>query len=66
MDISRSKAVTPRLSALSVDLDQLQGPCVGCADCVGLCEALLEALFVPDVVLSRKRGKFQRYENSNI
>lgn len=55
MDISRSKAETPRLTALSVDIDDLQGPCVGCTDCVGLCEALIDALVVPDVILGKKR-----------
>lgn len=29
------------------------GPCLGCADCRGLCAALIEALCVPDVVLNR-------------
>jgi|GEM_PF-2556561 len=28
----------------------LNGPCVGCSDCNGLCEALIEALTVPDLI----------------
>jgi len=55
MNISRSKAETPRLNELSVELSQLHGPCVGCSDCVGLCVALIDALVVPDVILSKKR-----------
>lgn len=27
--------------------------CIGCKGCTGLCEALIEALVVPDVVLDR-------------
>jgi hypothetical protein len=55
MNINRSKAETPRLNALSVEISQLNGPCVGCADCVGLCMALIDALTLPEVVLSKKR-----------
>jgi len=55
MNISRSKAETPRLNDLSVELSQLHGPCVGCSDCDGLCGALIDALTIPDVILSKKR-----------
>lgn len=55
MNISRSKAETPRLNSLSAEISQLHGPCVGCSDCVGLCMALIDALVVPDVILSKKR-----------
>lgn len=55
MDINRSKAETPQMDALSSEISGLQGPCVGCSDCVGLCMALIDALVVPDVILSKKR-----------
>ena len=55
MNISRSKAETPRLNSLSVEISHLNGPCVGCQDCVGLCMALIDALVLPDVILSKKR-----------
>ncbi|MDK3016859.1 hypothetical protein [Pseudodonghicola flavimaris] len=55
MNISRSKSETPRLNALSVEISQLNGPCVGCENCVGLCMALIDALVVPEVILSKKR-----------
>lgn len=55
MQIQRSKAETPIVNALADELARLQGPCVGCSDCVGLCEELIEALVLPDVILTRKR-----------
>ncbi|UWQ37338.1 hypothetical protein PNH50_17105 [Leisingera aquaemixtae] len=56
MPISRSKSDAPRVKALSAKVSGLQGPCLGCTNCVGLCEALIDALVLPDLVLSRKRG----------
>ncbi|NVK97904.1 hypothetical protein KQ247_07630 [Ruegeria pomeroyi] len=55
MQIDRSKPETPHLHALSGQISTLQGPCVGCSDCVGLCKALIDTLVVPDLVLTRKR-----------
>ncbi|MDX2482164.1 hypothetical protein [Antarcticimicrobium sediminis] len=55
MTISRTKSETPRLNALSVEISQLNGPCVGCDDCGGLCVALIDALVLPDVILRKKR-----------
>lgn len=56
MNISRLVAAAPRTAALSLELSKLNGPCVGCTDCDGLCKELIEALIVPDVILSRKHG----------
>lgn len=55
MQISRTKAETPRIDALSQQLAGLMGPCVGCSDCDGLCMALIDALVIPDVILTKKR-----------
>lgn len=55
MHIDRTKADTPNVNALSVSLSGLGGPCVGCTECVGLCQALIDALVVPDIVLAKKR-----------
>ena len=55
MQINRSKAETPHVNSLSSEISDLQGPCVGCTDCVGLCLPLIEALVVPDIILSKKR-----------
>ena len=56
MQISRSKAAASKVRALATEVSGLQGPCVGCSNCVGLCEALIDALVLPDLILSRKRG----------
>jgi hypothetical protein len=56
MNISRLVASAPRTVALSSELSKLNGPCVGCTDCNGLCRELIETLVVPDVILSKKHG----------
>ena len=55
MKIDRFAAFAPRTRALASDLAILQGPCVGCTDCEGLCRDLIDALVLPDAVL--KKGK---------
>lgn len=55
MEIDRSRADTSRLSALSLEIAGLNGPCVGCENCDGLCMALIDALVLPDVILTKKR-----------
>lgn len=55
MKIIRNKAETPNMTELSMGLAQLNNPCVGCSDCVGLCEALIDTLILPDLILSKKR-----------
>ena len=41
--------------ALAADLGAIQSPCIGCAGCAGPCAALIEALTVPGIILSKKR-----------
>ncbi len=53
MDITRSQADTPNADRLSVQINGLKGPCVGCSDCVGMCRALIDALTVPDAILKK-------------
>ncbi len=55
MQINRTKAETPKLDSLAGQVSALQGPCVGCSNCVGLCEALIDTLILPEVILSKKR-----------
>lgn len=43
----------PRSRALGEELTTIQGPCIGCKGCTGLCATLIEALSVPEVVLGR-------------
>lgn len=55
MKIIRNRPQTPNVTELSMGLAQLNNPCVGCSDCVGLCDALIDALVLPDLVLSKRR-----------
>lgn len=43
----------PQSRAIGDKLMTIQGGCIGCKGCTGLCQALIEALSVPDAVLSR-------------
>ncbi len=56
MNISRKKSGTGRSDALASELSTLQGPCVGCRECTGLCNALIDALVLPDLILSKRKG----------
>ena len=51
MQIHRDIAHAPRARALGNRVAALQGGCVGCTSCDGLCRALLEALTLPETVL---------------
>lgn len=57
MKIDRRAAFAPRTHALAGKISQLQEPCVGCSDCVGMCAALIETMLIPDVVLHRERAE---------
>ncbi|NRB20049.1 MAG: hypothetical protein HRU33_21515 [Rhodobacteraceae bacterium] len=53
MKIRRYRAATPRIEHLAQQVSSLQGPCIGCQNCTGLCLALIEALTVPDIILNK-------------
>jgi len=53
MKISRNKVATPNINNLSSQIVGLQGPCVGCSGCTGMCQALIDALTLPDLILSK-------------
>ncbi|MBP0484114.1 hypothetical protein [Sagittula salina] len=53
MDTKRVVGHAPRTRAVAEELIGIEGPCIGCKGCTGLCAALIEALSVPDVVLHR-------------
>lgn len=42
-----------RTTQLARDVASLDGPCIGCTECVGLCQALIEVMTMPEVILSR-------------
>lgn len=54
MDIDRAVGKAPRTKAVGQVVSGLQGGCVGCPDCAGLCSALLEAIYLPEMVLKQK------------
>jgi formate hydrogenlyase subunit 6/NADH:ubiquinone oxidoreductase subunit I len=56
MQIRRDIAHAPRVRALGRTVAGLQGGCVGCQGCAGLCTALLEDLTLPDLVLKEKQA----------
>jgi hypothetical protein len=43
----------PNTQAMGTKLTTIQGGCIGCKGCTGLCLELIEALSVPDAVLGR-------------
>ncbi len=53
MMIDRKTAHAPKSASLVTKVAGLQGPCVGCKDCTGLCPALIEALVLPDIILRK-------------
>ncbi len=57
MLIDRAQAPTPRTEALARDVARLHGQCVGCTDCRGVCQVLLDTLVVPGLVLGAGQGR---------
>lgn len=55
MFISRHIAEAPRTAALTSEISKLNGPCIGCTECDGLCKELIEALVVPNMILSKSQ-----------
>lgn len=53
MDIQRHVAHAPRTVELGRGVATLNQPCVGCTDCRGLCQTLIELMTLPDVLLGR-------------
>jgi len=54
MTIQRSKPPSNRTDELARRLNDLYGPCIACAECHGMCPALIEALILPDVILNKE------------
>lgn len=51
MMIERSIAHAPRTAALAQDVSRMTTTCIGCTDCGGLCQAMIEVVVVPQIVL---------------
>lgn len=53
MEIDRQIAKAPKTTEVGIAVSELGGNCVGCTNCQGLCQALIEVMTFPDVVLKR-------------
>ncbi|MGR3803372.1 hypothetical protein [Marinibacterium profundimaris] len=60
MKIDRSFPPSPRSQELLAKLNGIYGPCVGCTVCDGLCQALIDALMLPDVIVRHDRTRTDR------
>lgn len=56
LHIIRDRGETEKTEALAAQITTLNAPCVGCSDCRGICQALLEAMTVPDIILGSTRS----------
>ncbi|GKY88040.1 hypothetical protein [Sinisalibacter aestuarii] len=56
MQVKREIGHAPRSHALAGEVSALSGGCVGCKSCTGLCTALIEALYLPGIVLKEKEA----------
>jgi hypothetical protein len=54
MMIERSIAHAPRTAALAQDVSRMTTTCIGCTDCGGLCQAMIEVVVVPQIVLHHR------------
>jgi hypothetical protein len=53
MQTRRTIGHAPRVAAMADEVAHLDGPCIGCAQCRGLCHALIDVLLLPDVIIAR-------------
>jgi CO dehydrogenase/acetyl-CoA synthase alpha subunit len=53
MEVERQIANAPKTTAVGNSVSALEGKCVGCTNCRGLCQALIEVMTFPEVVLNR-------------
>lgn len=60
MKIDRSFPPSPRSKELLSKLNELYGPCIACKTCDGLCEALIDALMLPDIIVKDNRTSNDR------
>ena len=57
MKTERLAAYAPRTRAVAEQVLDVQGPCLGCPGCQGLCIALVEAMTLPDAILSKGNSR---------
>lgn len=57
MDIDRSLPRNDHSQKLVTQLNEIYGPCVGCKECDGLCQALIDALMLPDMIVRTRASE---------
>ncbi|WP_164661300.1 hypothetical protein [Tropicibacter sp. Alg240-R139] len=57
MDITRSPTDTRRTTQIGQIVTELNGPCVGCSECRGICLALIDAVTLPEILLRRTESR---------
>lgn len=55
MEIQLDVGKAPKTTALAQEISAMRSGCVGCEDCRGLCHELIEAVYLPGVVLGTRR-----------
>jgi hypothetical protein len=54
MQTRRTIGHAPRVTAMADAVADLDGPCIGCPHCRGLCHALIDVLLLPDVIVVKQ------------
>lgn len=57
MQIERKTGYAPKVETIAAAAALVKGPCIGCPGCRGMCDALIEALSVPEAVLNLSGSK---------
>lgn len=57
MQVQREVGHAPQTVAIAKEVYAMNGHCVGCTDCTGLCADLLDLMVFPDIVLRAKYSK---------
>lgn len=55
MTLNHKTGHAPRSRKVAKEIGDLQGACIGCPGCDGLCMALLDAMTVPEMILNRSK-----------
>ncbi|MDF3416258.1 hypothetical protein HKX54_17435 [Sulfitobacter sp. M57] len=55
MHAQQAIGYAPRTRALARDLEAQHMVCVGCDDCRGICQALLDSILIPNLILKDRR-----------
>lgn len=53
MQTERKVGNAPRTMDIVQKTVTINGPCIGCSGCQGLCQALIEAMTLPEIILTR-------------